>query len=501
MVCIFMDGFDKYGPANNTNNVTTAGLMAGEWATAGTTFNIVAGLSSVGQALFIGSGSTNINRVFGTNVARIIGGLRFALNTGGSGNMLISFLDGITAQVSILNTATGALQVRNGGATGTILGTSSATVTAGTIHYLEWDITISATGSYQLWVDGVSVLSGSGDTNVTANNFVTGVSVGTPGSSTGYTIDDMYLFDTTGTINNAVLLTSPRVETTFPASDSSVQFSIGASVIGSPVLRNSAGSTTGLTANQIYLRPVTCSRAMTLNTIFFLPTSSQGTASIKLLLYADGSGLPGALLGQSATVTGITANVALVGNLLSPVVLTAGTQYWIGLMTDTALGTHTMQDALTLGRSAANTFSGGAPSTAPVMGAAPTYAFWGSVTLVAPVNFYEVSQQPAAGIYSYVYDSVIGHEDLYNFAALSVIPTAIYAVSVKSWSAKSDTGLRTMSMRMLSAGVDSGGSNVGIGLGTSFQWYDTMFDNDPGTGSPWTGVGLNAAQSGFRIDA
>jgi hypothetical protein len=133
--------------------------------------------------------------------------------------------------------------------------------------------------------------------------------------------------------------------------------------------------------------------------------------------------------------------------------------------------------------------------------AAATYPFWGAVTLTSPVNFYEVNQQPAAGVYSYVYDSVMGHEDLYNFSALSVIPTSIYAVSVKTWAAKSDTGSRTMSMRMLSGGTDSGGTNTGIGLGTTFQWYSTMFENDPATSVAWTGTGLNAAQSGFRIDS
>jgi len=77
----------------------------------------------------------------------------------------------------------------------------------------------------------------------------------------------------------------------------------------------------------------------------------------------------------------------------------------------------------------------------------------------------------------------------------------VYAVSVKSYAAKSDTGVRTMSNRLLSSGVDSGGSLTGQTLSQTFQWYATNFDTDPGTGAAWTGVGLNAAQSGFRIDS
>jgi hypothetical protein len=105
------------------------------------------------------------------------------------------------------------------------------------------------------------------------------------------------------------------------------------------------------------------------------------------------------------------------------------------------------------------------------------------------------------GTQSYVYDSVVGHEDLYAFPALSIAPTAIYAVAVKANVAKSDSGAKTVSMRVNSGGTDSGGSLTGQAPGTSFGWLTSLFPTDPATGLAWTQAGLNAAQSGIRIDS
>jgi len=493
MAMILIDGFDKYG-APNTNNANVVNLMLGEWNVGSQVF-IAAGLSSVGNAVNLSSSGASMSRSF-ANTGRIIGGVRINPSSG----FAISFGDLGSMQCTIC-AAGGLISLRNGTTNGTILASSASSFPNGVIHFIEWDITIGASANYQVWVDGTSIFSGTGNTRATANNYVNNINfLFTPVGVSGASVyDDLYLFDNTGSVNNAVLLTSPRVETTFPVSDSSVQFAIGASVIGSPIARTSTNIT--FVANVLYLRPLTAARAMTLNTIYVMPSGTSPSANWRMVVYADNSGLPGALLGQSNAAVGITSGTVMVGNLITPVSLTSGVQYWLGFMCDTASINFLMQDTLNQGRSATATFTVGAPSSAPAMAANSTATVWGAVTLTAPVNFYEVNQQPPASQYSYVYDSVVGHEDLYNFGALSVIPTAVYAVSVKSFAAKSDTGVRTMSNRLLSGGVDSGGSLTGQTLSQSFQWYGTNFDTDPGTSAAWTGVGLNAAQSGFRIDS
>ena len=101
----------------------------------------------------------------------------------------------------MVNTTTGTTSVTNGAYTGTVLGTSAASVAAGTTHYLEWDITFGNAGSYQVWLDGTSILTGTGDTQATANARATGFSLiagRVAGASVVFTVDDLSVFDAAG---------------------------------------------------------------------------------------------------------------------------------------------------------------------------------------------------------------------------------------------------------------------------------------------------------------
>src|SRR6185369_5097817 len=107
---------------------------------------------------------------------------------------------------------------------------------------------------------------------------------------------------------------------------------------------------------------------------------------------------------------------------------------------------------------------------------------------------------PPQGSLSYVFDSVVGHEDLYTFPSLSPVST-VHAVAMKANCARSDSGARTVSMRMLSGGTDGGGSATGQTPGTSFGWLTSLFITDPATGAAWSPTAVNAATAGFKIDA
>jgi hypothetical protein len=497
---LFMDGFDKYGPVNNNNAAVAALLQQGEWNSTANVCQIAAPLSATGQAVNFLSNAT-ASKTLATNYGRIIGGFRFASTLATS--MGIQFIDGVTAQSGINIASTGAIQLRNGNfSTGTLIGSGGA-ITANSAHYLEWDITFGNSAAYQVWLDGISLFSGTGDTTATANNTISGFILG-GSASTNLTVDDLYIFDSTGTVNNAPLLTSPRIETTFPSSDNSVQFAVGAATLGSAVSRSSVNFNSS--ANQLYLRPYTPTRACTLNSIVLLPASSSGTINSRPVVYADNAGSPtgGALLSAGSTVTGMTNGAFLTLPLTTPQSLTAGTQYWFGFMSDLS-GSPLLSggDATNSGRTAVVTFSSGAPGTAPAMstGAVSAVVF-GNITLASPVNYYEVASQPAQGLQSYVTDTTVADEDLYNFPALSQLPSTVHAVAVKANCSRSDTGARTVSMRMRSGGTDSGGSLTGQTppASSSFGWLTSLFLTDPNTGAGWLGTALNAAQSGFRID-
>jgi len=69
-----MDGFDKYGPVSSASAV--ANLLTGEWTTiSGTQIVIVAGLSSTGYAISLGTGG-GLTKTLGVNYGRLIGGVR-----------------------------------------------------------------------------------------------------------------------------------------------------------------------------------------------------------------------------------------------------------------------------------------------------------------------------------------------------------------------------------------------------------------------------------------
>jgi hypothetical protein len=502
MALLLLDGFDKYGPANLSLNVGPL-LTAGEWTSASTAWTVVAPLSSTGQAIAATMSVANmLLKTLSASYSRLLGGIRFSSNLAGPFNAGVYFSDGGTAQCSItVNVSTGTISLRNGVANGTALATSSTSVSASTTHYLEWDITFGNSAAYQVWLDGVSLFSGTGDTTATANNNANGFGfIGASGGGQTITVDDLYLFDSTGSTNNAVLLNSPRVETTFPVSDSAVQFAVGAGILGSNAQRTT--TTNAPTAASLILRRFTPAVAGTLNSITIMPAATSATANFRGVVYADSGGTaPGTLMSSGTQVTGVTSGTAATLPLTTPQSLSAGTQYWIGFINDTAV-TLQQSDAGNLGYRAANTYASGAPGTAPAMTSGlPSYLFWGNLTSISGNNWYESAQQPPPGAPSYVFDATVGHEDLYNFGALSVAPAFVYGVAVKGYVQKSDSGAKTISLRTKSSSTDSGGSSTGQAPATTFGWMTSLFPTDPNTSAAWTGSALNAATSGFKVDS
>lgn len=495
MTLLLLDGFDKYGSLNGG----AASYLSAEWTSAGPA-TIVAGLSSTGSAINFAASNANVQKTLGANYSRLIGGFRFASTLASSTNGIL-FSDNVTAQASVtINQTTGTISVRTGGFSGTAIATSAASISANSTHYLEWDVTFSNSGAYQVWLDGVSILSGTGDTTGTANNYANSITMGMVGVLGGLTVDDFYLFDSTGTTNNAALLSSPRVETQFPNGDSAIQFGIGASTlgVGGTTSRGTNPAIAGF-ATALFLRPLTPSFNCTLNSISFTPLFTNAAANYRVCVYADSAGVAGTLMGSSSTITGATSGTTITGTLTTPQSLTAGTQYWLGFITDVGSSNVASYELPGAGRYANNTFASGPPSTAPAMTASvQTPLFWGNVTGIT-ANYYEVAQNPASGNLSYVTDTTIGHEDLYSFPALSAIPATVHAVAVKGLCARSDSGARTVSVRMKSGATDSGSAS--LTPGTSYGWLGALFGTDPNTGSPWTGAGLNAATSGIKIDA
>lgn len=124
------------------------------------------------------------------------------------------------AQVTIEVTSTGALQARRGYSNGTILGTSNPAITANAWNHIEAKVLVNgSTGTVAIYVNGIEVLSLTGQNTANTGTVDIGqivhTSMSTVGpdftagdtNSTGLTIyrKDAVYWDTAGSVNNDIL--------------------------------------------------------------------------------------------------------------------------------------------------------------------------------------------------------------------------------------------------------------------------------------------------------
>lgn len=509
MAVVFLEGFDKYGPAYTgsfTYPDTEALLTAGEWTGQASTNGIVRGLSQTGYALQT-SGDLVTNNLFKTlpaNYPTLIFGVRFnvpALQLNVSGGNFY-FYDGGNCQASVGLNYTGRISVYSGTSTPPIATTTGPVFSAGVTHYLEVQMTFSPTGNYVVYVDGVNVLSGTGNLRAgSANNYanmfaITGSLVGG-----GTIVDDLYIFDTTGPTNNAPLLTSPRVETSFPISDAQTQFTNGASLIGN-IHYDSGPTAGGPSANQLALTgPFQSGQAVSMNSLSAWTTTTSATAKIKGVIYTDTGNKPsgGSLVATTTETVGVTSG-QVTCTFAAPVSIPANTPYWLGFIGSATVNLRAAPAGVSIGYIATNTYTSGAPATCPTMSSDYAFAVWGNCT-GSTKNWISENISGPPGDFSYINSSVVGTEDLYNMTPLSTTPAAIYAVGTKVYAKRSDSGARTVDVRTKSGATDSGGSQTLLVPGTSYTWCVSYLETNPNTGTAWTKTTVDAAAVGPKVSS
>ncbi|MDE3037008.1 MAG: hypothetical protein KGJ21_00925 [Pseudomonadota bacterium] len=493
MVEIFWDGFDKYGQLNMYTNYST---MGDEWTSvpSGGYGLLVAGRFSNSLAVNLTYGYT-ASRTLPGNYSRLIGGI--AMQPGLVGNCGVIFGDAGTNQCSVGFNSSGKLVLWQGGLGGTQIAITSTAITAGSWHYVEWDLTFASSGAYTIWLDGVQVFTGTGNLKSSGNSYANTVTLYGSSSGAGGNFDDMYLFDSTGSANNAQRGDS-RVETLFPTGDASVAFSPSQGAIGA--YYSLQGLSGFMSANILFLRKFTAPVSGTLNSVSVIPLTTSTGANFKPAVYADNSGSPGTLLSGGSTVTGCTAGTALTLPLTTPQSLTAGTSYWIGYVTDTALSMQ-RQDATgavtSAGYTAGITFSSAPPSTAPSMSSGQySLQVWGNVTGMG-TNYTETNEVPPGGDVSCVTSSTVGAEDRYSFGSLSGTPANIAGVKVSALLRKTDSGARTATLQLKSGSTEVTGASQSPT--TSYLYFASYQDTDPNTSAAWTASGVNAISAGTKI--
>lgn len=214
MSLLFFDGFESYATAdilkewtsqNGSPTVDATGGRRGGGCLSSTTT----------------SAATNVVKTLAASVSTFVAGFAFNPSASGAfGRSIAKFMDSGSNQLEIRLNSDATLSVTRNSI---VLGTSTATVNYNSDQYIEFKATIHDTaGTYELRLNGVNILSGSGvDTKNTANASINQIMIGVdgnPGSSITWKYDDFYILDTSGATNNN-FLGDVRIDAVYPNAD------------------------------------------------------------------------------------------------------------------------------------------------------------------------------------------------------------------------------------------------------------------------------------------
>jgi hypothetical protein len=100
-----------------------------------------------------------------------------------------------------------------------------------------------------------------------------------------------------------------------------------ATLIGSTDI--TGGSNSFFDGGDIWTFRMVCDASGTVDTMAVYSRSSAGGTTVTLVIYADSSGEPGAVLGQTGAISTSGADGVVSGAMLSNVSVTSGTFYWL----------------------------------------------------------------------------------------------------------------------------------------------------------------------------
>lgn len=512
MALQIVEGFDQFMPAEeNSVYITTAAAI---WNLFGSVF-LVNGLHDniPGRAIQVYSGGACSRLNQDGSIGRCMGYAWIRSDRAGT-RAGVTLRDNATDQVSItVESSTGALNIRTGGIAGTILQSYAAGIASNAVHHIRWDITHGASSSYEVWLDGTSVLSGTGATKASANSTSDRLTI----QSTGvvhFTVDSLITNDTAGSEWNAPRAIKPAVETSYALGDVQTEFTAGQVLLLAGAERNS-GSQSGPGANVIWLFQIRPETDCNLDGISVRHATTIAGAKMKAVCYADSGNSPNgqSQVGSTGTeVTGTTAGAVVNLPFGSPIALTGGTKYWIGYITDSATRQYTATHPNSLTTlHAANTYASGAPATCPTMSSTSgaygsmwgygsgAAANWVALNYGAQAGGESLLSVHTSGTYPYAASATATDQDIQEFAPLCSQPGEVYGVAVAAFLDKSDGGTRTADLKGQSGASESAGSNSGFAVTTAPVYYQTFFPTDPNGGGSWTAAAAEAFTAGAVV--
>jgi hypothetical protein len=189
----FIDSFDHYASADLAKKYTSVG---------GSPVIEAGGRNSTSR--FRAGAGEFVMKTLDAQSTWIVG-VAFRVTTlpSSGGQPIIRLQDAGSVQAQVQIRAAGELQVTRGGTSLVI--SSGLGLTVDTWYFLEFKAVIgnAGAGSYDVRINGSSVLSGSADTSFTANQNANQVVLWAPQATTWF--DDLYICDGQGSVNNNFL--------------------------------------------------------------------------------------------------------------------------------------------------------------------------------------------------------------------------------------------------------------------------------------------------------
>lgn len=211
MALLFIEGFDVYNSSSQ--------LSPGKWDILNGAPTFTTGRLGINKCIILASNSEYIEKLV-NNIGPFVIGFAMKLVASPSAETILECYEGGVANFKVQVNTSRKLEVTN--TAGTIVGTSTLALGVGTWYYIEIKATISNTGSVEVKIDSATEINATSiDIMNSANTYIDNIRL--RGNSADIAIDDFYLLDTTGTINNNFLGDS-RIDPFFPTADNTVQW-------------------------------------------------------------------------------------------------------------------------------------------------------------------------------------------------------------------------------------------------------------------------------------
>jgi hypothetical protein len=140
-----------------------------------------------------------------------------------------------------------------------------------------------------------------------------------------------------------------------------------------------AGPSDHRPGNSIFLTPIMADGSMLVQSVSFVPASTDGLLSFQAVVYTDLNGSPNELMGVGNKVTGITAGTTAISTISNGVPVISDAVYWIGIAHDNAFDMTVTDTRVHNGATISNTYANGPPAIASATGGGAVWQMWGNL--------------------------------------------------------------------------------------------------------------------------